>query len=149
MKVSSIIILKWKFTLFNDWFVIITQIFDKPYILVFYILFNIISKIGKKYLLIHTHWNTFKLLSMKGWRGGGKYWEEGMEAVYLRDILWCERLSLEFCVSLFPCNLSTHFSPVFQPLRTVPLSAHCWAASLNTSHTESRKIRTERGKKFH
>ena len=108
MKVSSIIILKWKFTLFNDWFVIITQIFDKPYILVFYILFNIISKNGKKYLLIHTHWNTFKLLSMKGWRGGGKYWEEGMEAVYLRDILWCERLSLEFCVSLFPCNLSTH-----------------------------------------
>ena len=93
---------------------------------------------SSEYLLIHIHSNTFKLLSMKGWRGGGKYWEEGMEAVYLRDILWCERLSLEFCVSLFPCNLSTHFSPVFQPLSPVPLSTTAELLSLNTSHTESR-----------
>lgn len=49
------------------------------------------------FIEIHSCWHP---VSMKG-GSEGKWWDGE-----LRDILWCERLSLEFCVSLFPCNLS-------------------------------------------
>ena len=49
------------------------------------------------FIEIHSCWHP---VSMKG-GSEGKWWDGES-----RDILWCERLSLEFCVSLFPCNLS-------------------------------------------